>query len=117
MIAVASSVENQAVAGRRARVKLWAEAVEWVEGIAGEYRSRELGSLVVRHREGGIRAGSRAGPAPWGIKEQSSGRPLVALVGPGLIPRRTTGPSCSIRDNRSTDLRGSNRRELSVVVR
>ena len=54
MIEAASLAEKEAMAGRRARVKLGAEAVAWLEGIAGEYRSRELGPLVVRRKEEGI---------------------------------------------------------------
>ena len=85
MIEAASLAENQAAAGRRARVKLGGEAGEWLEGIAGEYRSRELGPLVVHRKEGGFWGEFESWASPLGIEEQPSGRPLVALVGPGLI--------------------------------
>jgi CubicO group peptidase (beta-lactamase class C family) len=85
MIEAASVAEQQAIAGRRARVKSGAEAVAWLAGIAGEYRSRELGPLVVRRREGGYWGELESWASPLGIEEQPGGRPLVALVGPGLI--------------------------------
>ena len=85
MIEAASLAEKEAMAGRRARVKLGAEAVAWLERIAGEYRSRELGPLVVRWKEGGYWGEFESWASPLGIEEQPSGRPLVALVGPGLI--------------------------------
>lgn len=85
MIEAASLAEKQAIAGRCVRVKLGAEAVAWLEGIAGEYRSRELGPLVVRRKEGAYWGEFESWASPLGIEEQPSGRPLVALVGPGLI--------------------------------
>jgi CubicO group peptidase (beta-lactamase class C family) len=80
-----SLARKEAIAGRRARVKLGAEAVTWLEGIAGEYRSRELGPLVVRRKDAGYWAEFESWASPLGIEEQAGGRPLVALVGPGLI--------------------------------
>jgi CubicO group peptidase (beta-lactamase class C family) len=85
MIEAASLAEKEAMAGRSARVKLGAEAVAWLEAIAGEYRSRELGPLVVRRKEGEYWGEFESWASPLGIEEQPSGRPLVALVGPGLI--------------------------------
>ncbi|HVR11241.1 MAG TPA: hypothetical protein VMW75_24575 [Thermoanaerobaculia bacterium] len=85
MIEVAALAEKQAIAGRRVRVKLGAEAVAWLEGIAGEYRSRELGPLVVRRKAGGYWGELESWASPLGIEEQPGGRPLVALAGPGLI--------------------------------
>ncbi len=85
MIEAASLAEEQAIAGRRARVKLGAEAAAWLEGMAGEYRSHELGPLFVRRKEGGYWGEFESWASPLGIEEQTSGRPLVALVGPGLI--------------------------------
>jgi CubicO group peptidase (beta-lactamase class C family) len=85
MIEAASLAEKQAIAGRRARVKVGAEAVAWLEGIAGEYRSRELGPLVVRGNERGYWGEFESWVSPLGIEEQPGGHLLVALVGPGLI--------------------------------
>jgi hypothetical protein len=85
MIEAASLAEKQAIAGRRARVKLDAEAAAWLDGIAGEYRSRELGPLVVRRKEGRYWGEFESWASPLGIEEQPGGRPLVALLGPGLI--------------------------------
>ena len=85
MIEAASLAEKQAVAGRRARVKLGAEASEWLEGIVGEYRSHELGPLVVHRNEGEYWAEFESWASPLGIEEQPSGYALVALVGPGFI--------------------------------
>jgi CubicO group peptidase (beta-lactamase class C family) len=85
MLEAASSAERQAIAGRRARVKLGADAVARLEGIAGEYRSRELGPLVVRWKQGGYWGEFESWASPLGIEEQPDGRALVALVGPGLI--------------------------------
>jgi len=85
MIEAASLAETQAIARRRARVKLGAEAAAWLDGIAGEYQSRELGLLIVRRREGGYWGEFESWATPLGIEEQSDGRPRVALVGPGLI--------------------------------
>jgi hypothetical protein len=85
MIEAASLAEKEAVAGRRARVKTGAAAAAWLEGIAGEYRSPELGPLVVGRKEGGFRGEFESWDTPLGIEEQPSGHPLVALVGPGLI--------------------------------
>lgn len=85
MIEAASLAEKEAVARRRARVKLGAEAATGLDGIAGEYRSRELGALIVRSKEGRYWGEFEGWASPLGIEEQPSGRPLVALVGPGLI--------------------------------
>lgn len=85
MIEATSLAEKQAIAGRRARVKLGGEAVAWLEGIAGEYRSRELGPLVVRRKEGAYWGDFESWGSPLGIEEQAGGRPLVALVGPGFL--------------------------------
>jgi CubicO group peptidase (beta-lactamase class C family) len=74
MIEAASLAEKQAIAGRRARVKLGAEAVGWLEGIAGEYRNRELGPLVVRRKEGGYWGEFESWASPLGIEEQPGGR-------------------------------------------
>lgn len=85
MIEAASLAEKQAIASRRARVRLGAEAVAWLEEIAGEYRSRELGPLVVRRKGEAYWGEFESWATPLGIREQPGGRPLVALVGPGLI--------------------------------
>lgn len=85
MVEAASLGEREAIAGRRARVKLGAEAVAWLEPIAGEYRSPELGPLVVCRKEEGYWGEFESWASPLGIEEQSNGRPLVRLVGPGLI--------------------------------
>jgi hypothetical protein len=85
MIEAASLAEKEAMAGRRARVKLGAEAMAWLERIAGEYRSHELEPLIVRWKEGGYWGEFESWASPLGIEEQHVGRPLVALVGPGLI--------------------------------
>jgi hypothetical protein len=66
-------------------VKLGAEAAEWLERIAGEYRSRDLGTLVVRRKDEAYWGEFESWASPLGIEEQHSERPLVALVGPGLI--------------------------------
>ena len=85
MIEAASLAEKEAAAGRRARVRLGAEAVAWLEGIEGKYRSRELGPLAVSRKEGEYWGEFESWASPLGIEEQPNGRPLVALVGPGLI--------------------------------
>ena len=85
MIEAASLAENEATASRRARVKLGAEAVKWLEEIAGEYGSPELGPLVVRRKEGRYWGEFESWATPLGIEEQPSERPLVALAGPGFI--------------------------------
>ena len=85
MIEAASLAEKQAIAGRRARVKLGAEAAAWLEGIVGEYRSSELGPLVVRRKEGRYWGEFESWASPLGVEEQPGGRPLVVLVGPGFI--------------------------------
>jgi CubicO group peptidase (beta-lactamase class C family) len=85
MIEAVSLAEKQAIASRRARVTLGAEAMACLEGLAGEYRSRELGPLVVRRKEKGYWGEFESWASPLGIQEQPGGRPLVALVGPGLV--------------------------------
>ncbi|HKU26617.1 MAG TPA: hypothetical protein VJQ54_14165 [Candidatus Sulfotelmatobacter sp.] len=53
MVETALLGETEAIAVKRARVKLGAEAATWLERIAGEYRSHELGPCVVCRKEEG----------------------------------------------------------------
>jgi CubicO group peptidase (beta-lactamase class C family) len=85
MIEATSLAEKQAVASRCARVKLGTDAAAGLEGVAGEYRSPELGPLVLRRRQGGYWGEFESWASPLGIEQQPDGRSLVASVGPGLI--------------------------------
>jgi hypothetical protein len=82
MLAAALQAEKEAAAGRIAHIKVDADSVKWLEGILGEYRSSELGSLSVRHKDGQYRAQFEGLRSALGVEEQSDGSRVVVLTSP-----------------------------------
>jgi CubicO group peptidase (beta-lactamase class C family) len=82
MLAAASQAEKEAATGRLAHVKVDADSVKWLEGILGEYRSTELGSLSVRWKDGQYRAQFEGLGSALGVQQQSDGSRVVVLTSP-----------------------------------
>ena len=80
MIAAASQAEKEAVAGRLARVKVDADSVKWLEGLLGEYRSNELGSMTVQRKDAQYQAQFEGWTSRLGVEQQPDGSRLVVLT-------------------------------------
>jgi CubicO group peptidase (beta-lactamase class C family) len=85
MIAAASLSEKEAVAGRRARVKVDAASLARLETVVGEYESRELGPLMVRQKDGEYWGEFESWSSALGIEEQPKGGMLLVLTSPPWI--------------------------------
>lgn len=82
MLAAALQSETEAATGRRAQVKVDEDSLKWLDGIAGEYRSSELGSLSVRCEDGQYRAQFQGLGSALGVQQQPDGNRLVVLTSP-----------------------------------
>ena len=82
MIAAVSQAEKEAVAGRLGRVKVDADSVKWLEGILGEYRSKELGPLTVQGKDWQYWADFESWNSALGVEEQPDGSRVVVLTSP-----------------------------------
>ncbi|MGH6890516.1 MAG: serine hydrolase domain-containing protein [Rhizomicrobium sp.] len=82
MIASAAQTENEAVAGRLARVKLDATSVARLEKLAGDYESHELGPLSLRRKNSGYRVEFESWSSALGVEDQPNGDLLVVLTSP-----------------------------------
>jgi len=82
MIAGASQAEKEAASARLTRVKVDADSVKWLEGLLGEYRSTELGSLSVRWKDGQYRARFESFDSGLGVEQQPDGSRVVVLTSP-----------------------------------
>jgi CubicO group peptidase (beta-lactamase class C family) len=79
-IAAASQAEQEAVAGRLARVRVDADSTKWLEGILAEYRSNELGPLAVQRKDGQCWADFESWSSALGIEEQPDGSRVAVLT-------------------------------------
>lgn len=90
MIAATSQAEKEAASKRLTRVQVNPDSVTRLEGILGEYRSNELGSLSVQRKDGQYRADFESWGSALGVGEQSDGRWVAVLISPpwnsGAIP-------------------------------
>jgi Beta-lactamase len=82
MIAAASQAEKEAASKRLTRVKVHADSVKWLEGLLGEYRSNELGSLAVQQKDGRYWADFESWSSALGVGEQPDGSRVAVLISP-----------------------------------
>ncbi|HTU35449.1 MAG TPA: serine hydrolase domain-containing protein [Candidatus Acidoferrum sp.] len=82
MLAAASQSEKEAATGRAAHVKVDSDSIKWLEGICGEYRSSELGSLSVRWEHGQYRAQFQDLGSALGVEQQPDGNRVMVLTSP-----------------------------------
>jgi hypothetical protein len=82
MLAAVSQADKEAAAGRLTRVKVDADSLKCLERILGEYRSNELGRLVVQRKDGTYWADFESWRSALGVEEQPDGRRVVVLISP-----------------------------------
>jgi CubicO group peptidase (beta-lactamase class C family) len=82
MIAAASLSAKDAIEKTRARVKVDADSVGWLEELEGEYRSDELGPLILSRRNHQYWSDFESWNSTLGVEEQSNGSRLVVLTSP-----------------------------------
>ena len=82
MIAAASLSAKDAVEKTHARVKVDADSVAWLEEVEGEYRSDELGPLILSRRNHQYWSDFESWNSTLGVEEQSNGSRLVVLTSP-----------------------------------
>lgn len=82
MIAATSQAEKEAASKKLARVKVDAGSGKWLEGVVGEYRSNELGSLTVRRKDGQYWADFECWSSALGVGEQADGSRVAVLISP-----------------------------------
>lgn len=82
MVAAASLSAKDVVEKTRSRVKVDADSLAWLEEVAGEYRSEELGPLIVFRKNYQYWAEFESWKSTLGVEEQSTGNHLAVLTSP-----------------------------------
>jgi hypothetical protein len=80
MIAAASLSANDAVEKMSARARVEADSMARLEELEDEYRSDELGPLILSRRNHQYRSDFESWSSTLGVEEQSNGNRLLALT-------------------------------------